>query len=327
MSMAAPGPVEGPRHVAETSGLTGGATQGTGRPAPRTLSPEPPAVRQESPTDQDGADRALEAADIPATPVTRSIVKALAEAGMPATPALLRRLSGTWADLPAEQRQTAVALAARGLIPTPILLALGPPDKASDRPSTRLRAWMEQVGAPATSLLAGEDDPGLVLMAWVARLTPRAAMLARRLDTDAWASDTGDSAIADADAWPAEEAWPQGFARLVDPAAPWTIPIAWGSWTGRWTHGDREPDEARGEDPGERLWRTVLALEHPALGLVRAHLAGVGRRLAVRIEAAHPGLRTALAALVPEVSARLAELGWISPPWSVEPTVETDHGT
>lgn len=323
MSTAAPGPVEGPRHPAETSGLTGGATQGTGRPAPRT----PPTEEQEAPPDPDGAARALEGAGIPATPVTRSLVKALAEAGFPATPALLRRLSGTWADLPADQRQTAMALAARGLIPTPILLELGPPDKGPDRPSARLRAWMERVGAPATSLLAGEGDPGLVLMDWVARLTPRAALLARRLGTDAGASDTSDSALADDDAWPAEEAWPQGFARMLDPAAPWTIPIAWGPWTGRWTHGDREPDEARGEDPGERPWRTVIALEHPALGLVRAHLAGVGRQLAVRMEAAHPGLRTALAALVPEVSARLAELGWNSPPWSVEPTVETERAT
>ncbi|MEB3203491.1 MAG: flagellar hook-length control protein FliK [Candidatus Sericytochromatia bacterium] len=323
MSLAAPGPVEGPRPTAEYSGVTGGMPPAAGRTGTPQGQREMPSPTTEGP---DGARRALEDAGLPTTPVTRSLVEALAQAGLPATPALLRRLVANWPEIPAELRATALGLAARGLVPTAALLALGVPDQGQPRPVPLIRAWMARLGHPGVTLLAGEGDPLDALMAWINRLTPPEARLARHL-RDASAGDPTHELPRQAGAWPTEEAWPQGHARLLDPAAPWTVPLAWGAWTGHWTHWDRDARSPEGPGDEARPWRTVIILEHPECGRVRLNLAGAGRQLVVRIQAEAPALREALAALVPEVSARVAELGWSGPPWAVGTTDEEPHGT
>ncbi|MBM3260020.1 MAG: flagellar hook-length control protein FliK [Candidatus Sericytochromatia bacterium] len=323
MSLAAPGPVEGPRPVAEYSGVTGGVPPVSGRAGSPQGQEDKPVPTAEGP---DGARRALEDAGLPTTPATRSLVQAMAQAGLPATPAMLRRLVANWPDIPAEMRATALGLAARGLVPTAALLAQGPPDQGPPRPAQTIRSWMSRLGHPALTLLAGEGDPLASLMTWIDRLTPPEARLARQL-RDPSAGDTFPDPGPRSGEWPTEEAWPQGFARMVDPAAPWTIPLAWGPWTGTWTHWDRDARTSAGPADAEQAWRTVLALEHPECGRVRLHLAGAGRQLVVRIQAEDPALREALAALVPEVSARVAELGWIGPPWAVDATDKEPHGS
>lgn len=294
-------------------------TESVGNPGRKE--PERPTGSTSPP--RDAAGRALDEAGVPDSPAMRELVRTLVEAGHPASPAIVRRLVNVWQDLAPAARPAALALAVRGFLPSPALLALGgltsPPPSSADR----TRRWMASHGDTGQALLAGEGDLVTLLASWVRRLVPREALWGRHLATGEPAASNPFTETEEQDTGlPLEEAWPQGAARLLNPWAPVTLPLAWGPWTGRWTHWEREarqPDEG-GAMPGP--WRTMLTLEHPERGVIRIVLTGSAQHLDVRLEASDPVIREALAGLVAEAAEHVGRLGWQTGPWLIVPLDE-----
>ena len=287
---------------------------------------------------RDPVGRALDSLGLPDQALQRDVAAHLLEADLPVTRALVDRLAGAWPGLSAAERGVAVALAARGLLPTATLLALGTPGSAGTSDLRRRQALQLLADTSGTPDRASEgrasegpDDLVSLLKSLLARWSPGEARLARLLREAPSEASKGslvdeDSALPGGDqevpsGW-LHEAWSQGVDRMLDPAVPQWVPFSWAGWQGAW-QWEREPDSGNGQGSP---WRTVLDLEHPDLGGLVATLSGQDRTLGLTLAVADERLREEIADRAPALRTRIEAMGWSIRVWNLEAEATGDAG-